>query len=186
MAIKPVGPSVRKGKAPNPRPFMNPYAAGVLLGTVLFLSVLITGDGLGASGAIQRIWAWIESLIAPHHVDTNIYLVGYAGGDVQPLNHWIVFLAIGTVIGGLISGLFGRRVYTEIVKGPRINNGTRLFFALVGGTLVGFGARFARGCTSSQGLSGSALLSVGSWIFMMAFFGGAFVVSPFVKKLWND
>jgi uncharacterized membrane protein YedE/YeeE len=186
MAIKPVGPSVRKGKAPNPRPFMNPYAAGVLLGTVLFLSVLITGDGLGASGAIQRIWAWIESLIAPHHVDTNSYLVGYAGGDAQPLNHWIVFLAIGTVIGGLISGLFGRRVYTEIVKGPRISNGTRLFFALVGGTLVGFGARFARGCTSSQGLSGSALLSVGSWIFMMAFFGGAFVVAPFVKKLWND
>ncbi len=186
MTIKPIGPSVRKGKAPNPRPFPNPYLIGVLLGIVLFLSVLITGDGLGASGAVQRVWAWFESLIVPHHVDTNIYLVKYAGGDAQPLNHWIVMLAIGVVIGGFISGLFGRRVYTEIIKGPRISNNARLMFALFGGTLVGFGARFARGCTSSQGLSGSALLSVGSWIFMMAFFGGALVAAPFFKKLWND
>jgi uncharacterized membrane protein YedE/YeeE len=186
MTIKPIGPSVRKGKEPNPRPFPNPYLTGMGLGVVLFLSVLITGDGLGASGAVQRVWAWFESLIVPHHVDTNIYLVAYAGGEAQPLNHWIVMLAIGVVIGGFISGLFGRRVYTEIVKGPRISNRTRLLFALLGGSLVGFGARFARGCTSSQGLSGSALLSVGSWIFMMAFFAGALVAAPFFRKLWND
>ncbi len=186
MTIKPVGPSVRKDKEPNPRPFPNPYLVGVGLGTVLFLSVLITGDGLGASGAVQRIWAWFESLIVPQHVDNNIYLVTYAGGDAQPLNHWIVMLAIGVLIGGFISGLIGRRVYTEIVKGPAISNGTRLLFALLGGSFVGFGARFARGCTSSQGLSGSALLSVGSWVFMMAFFAGALAAAPFFKKLWND
>ena len=96
MTIKPVGPSVRKDKEPNPRPFPNPYLVGVGLGTVLFLSVLITGDGLGASGAVQRIWAWFESLIVPQHVDNNIYLVTYAGGDAQPLNHWIVMLAMST------------------------------------------------------------------------------------------
>jgi len=186
VTIKPIGPSVRKGKEPDPRPFPNPYLVGVGLGTVLFLSVLITGDGLGASGAVQRIWAWFESLIVPQHVDNNIYLVTYAGGDAHPLNHWIVMLAIGVLIGGFISGLIGRRVYTEIVKGPAITNGTRLLFALLGGTFVGFGARFARGCTSSQGLSGSALLSVGSWIFMMAFFAGALAAAPFFKKLWND
>jgi len=186
MAIKPVGPSVRKGRAPSPRPFMNPYLAGVLLGVVLFISVLLTGDGLGASGAVQRVWAGIVDFVAPHYVDTSVYLVKYAGGSTNPWTHWIVFLAIGTIIGGFISGLIGRRVYTEIVKGPRISNSTRLWFALLGGTLVGYGARFARGCTSSQGLSGSALLSVGSWVFMTLFFTGAFVASPFVKKLWND
>ena len=108
------------------------------------------------------------------------------GGDAQPLNHWIVMLAIGVLIGGFISGLIGRRVYTEIVKGPAISNRTRLLFALLGGSFVGFGARFARGCTSSQGLSGSALLSVGSWVFMMAFFAGALAAAPFFKRLWND
>ncbi len=186
MTIKPIGPSVRKGKAPNPRPFMNEYLAGALLGVVLFLSVLLTGDGLGASGAVQRVWAGILDFIAPHYVDTSAYLVNYAGGSTNPWAHWIVFLAIGTFIGGFVSGMIGRRVYTEIVKGPRISNSTRLWFALLGGTLVGYGARFARGCTSSQGLSGSALLSVGSWVFMALFFTGALVASPFVKKLWNN
>jgi len=186
MTIKPIGPSVRKGKAPNPRPFMNSYLAGVLLGVVLFLSVLLTGDGLGASGAVQRVLAGVLDWIVPGHVDTSAYLVNYAGGDANPWSHWIIFLALGTIVGGFISGLIGRRVYTEIVKGPRISNATRLWAALIGGTLVGFGARFARGCTSSQGLSGSALLSVGSWIFMTMFFIGALVAAPFVKRLWND
>ena len=95
-------------------------------------------------------------------------------------------LAVGVLIGGFISGLIGRRVYTEVIKGPRISVNTRIMFALIGGSLVGFGARFARGCTSSQGLTGSALLSVGSWVFMMAFFGGALVAAPFFKRLWND
>ena len=186
MEIKPIGPSVRKGTAPNPRSFPNPYAVGMALGVVLFLAVFITGGGLGASGALQNVWAWFERLIAPYHVDTNIYLVKYAGGEASPLSETLVALGIGVVIGGFISGLFGRRVYTEIVKGPAISPKTRLLFAVIGGILVGYGARFARGCTSSQGLSGSALLSVGSWAFMMAFFAGAFAVSPFVKKLWND
>jgi len=186
MAIKAIGPSVKKGQDPKPRPFMNPYLAGVLLGIVLFLSVLLTGDGLGASGAVQRVLAGIVDFVAPGHVDTSPYLVKYAGGNTNPWDHWIVFLAVGTLIGGFISGMIGRRVYTEIIKGPRIKNSTRLWFALLGGTLVGYGARFARGCTSSQGLSGSALLSVGSWVFMTMFFAGAFIASPFVKKLWND
>ena len=37
----------------EPRPYVNPYLAGTLLGVVLFLSFFITGGGLGASGALQ-------------------------------------------------------------------------------------------------------------------------------------
>ena len=39
---------------------------------------------------------------------------------------------------------------------------------------MGYGARFARGCTSGQALSGGATLSVGSWAFMFAVFAGAY------------
>ena len=38
----------------TPRPFWNPYAAGVALGLVLLGSFLIVGNGLGASGAANR------------------------------------------------------------------------------------------------------------------------------------
>jgi len=50
---------------------------------------------------------------------------------------------------------------------------------------MGFAARFARGCTSGQALSGGALLSVGSWVFMMAVFAGGYLMAPFVRRQWR-
>jgi len=47
------------------------------------------------------------------------------------------------------------------------------------------GARMARGCTSGQALSGGAVLSAGSWAFMMCVFAGAYAVAYFVRKFWN-
>ena len=41
----------------RPKPYMNPYLAGVLLGLTLLASYLILGAGLGASGGIARIAA---------------------------------------------------------------------------------------------------------------------------------
>ena len=38
----------------------------------------------------------------------------------------------------------------------------RWMTAFVGGGLMGYGARMARGCTSGQALSGGAVMSVGS------------------------
>ena len=49
---------------------------------------------------------------------------------------------------------------------------------------MGVGAVLARGCTSGQALTGGALLSVGSWIFIGAAFGAAYVVAPLVKRAW--
>jgi hypothetical protein len=49
---------------------------------------------------------------------------------------------------------------------------------------MGYGARMARGCTSGQALSGGAVLSLGSWLFMFAVFGGAYALAYFVRKLW--
>ena len=57
--------------------------------------------------------------------------------------------------------------------------------AFFGGVLMGYGARLARGCTSGQALSGGAVLSVGSWVFMFAVFGGAYGLAYFVRKFWN-
>jgi hypothetical protein len=167
------------------RAYANPYFAGILLGVVLFLSFFITGSGLGASGGMNRILVFFEDLVAPGHVDRVPYLIDMAGGNQNPLDSWIVFVTAGTLLGGFTSGWYHGRLKVETNRGPRVPIRLRWLMAFVGGSLMGYGARFARGCTSGQALSGGAVLSVGSWAFMFAVFGGGYALAYFVRKLWN-
>jgi len=172
-------------KKAEPKPFINPYAGGVLLGIVLFLSFFLTGNGLGASGGLNRLIIWIIDLVAPQHVDRVSYLAHYAGGNKNALDHWIVIMAAGIFLGGLVSAWMGHRFKFETVRGPHITPHQRWLFALLGGIIAGFGARMSRGCTSGQGLSGGATLSVGSWAFLLAFFGGGYLLAHLVRRLWT-
>lgn len=167
------------------RPYINPYLAGALLGVVLFASFAATHSGLGASGAISRLDAAIEAGVAQDHVDRVGYLAAMAGGTRNALDHSSVLMLLGTFLGGAASAYYNRRLKLEINKGERIGNGLRLVLAVVGGVLMGYGARFARGCTSGQALSGGAVLSAGSWMFMFAVFAGAYALAWFVRRLWT-
>ena len=165
--------------------FINPYLGGIFLGLVLFAAFFITGNGLGASGGLNRILVFFEDLVAPEHVNRTSYLISMAGGDKNPLDSWIVMLTVGTILGGFVSGWMNGRVKIETNKGPKISKRTRWIMAFLGGGFMGYGARMARGCTSGQALSGGAVLSVGSWAFMFAVFAGAYALAFFVRKLWN-
>lgn len=165
--------------------YANPYLAAILLGIVLFAAFFVTGSGLGASGGLNRILVFFEDLIVPGHIDRTPYLIAMAGGDKNPLDSWIVFLTVGTVIGGFVSGLIHNRVRLETNRGPRVPVRLRWVIAFIGGALMGFGARYSRGCTSGQALSGGAVLSVDSWAFMFAVFGGAYALAYALRKFWN-
>jgi len=165
--------------------YAHPYWGGALLGVVLFLAFFLTGNGLGASGGLNRFVVYLEDLVAPEHVDRVAYLLKLAGGDKNPLDDWIIFVVAGTLVGGFVSGWWHGRLKVETGKGPRLTTRQRWFWAFVGGAIMGYGARLARGCTSGQALSGGAVLSAGSWAFMFAVFGGAYALAYFVRKLWN-
>ena len=165
--------------------YINPYLGGALLGVVLFSAFLFTGNGLGASGAVNRVQVAVVDLVAPDHVNRTAYFAQTAGGNRNALADPSVLMLLGTVLGGLASGLIFGRVRPEIRKGPRITNRTRLLLALLGGAIMGYGARMARGCTSGQALSGGAVLAVGSWVFMFAVFGGAYALAYFLRRAWN-
>jgi uncharacterized membrane protein YedE/YeeE len=169
----------------DPRPYLNPYLAGTLLGVVLFLSFYTTGGGLGASAALSHIQAGVLDWIAPAHVDRTAYFAEMAGGSRNTWDYQGVYMLVGALLGGLVSGLFNRRVKLELRKGPNISTPTRVVFALVGGAIMGYGARLARGCTSGQALSGGAVLSVGSWAFALSIFAAGFAVAWFARRLWN-
>jgi hypothetical protein len=168
-----------------PRQYINPYVAGTLLGIVLFLTFFITGSGLGASAALSRVQVAITDIFVPAHVDRVGYFAEMGGGTRSALNHYSVWMLLGTLIGGALSGVANRRFRFEVRKGPNISVASRLAFAFLGGAIMTYGARLARGCTSGQALSGGAVLSVGSWAFMFAVFGGGYAVAYFVRRLWR-
>jgi hypothetical protein len=169
----------------EPRPYIDPYLAGALLGVVLFLSFYVTGGGIGASAGLSRVQTGILDLFASRHVDRVAYFAEMAGGARNPWAHYAIYMIVGTLLGGFASGLWNHRVKVETRKGPRISNGTRWALAFAGGVVMAYGARFARGCTSGQALSGGAVLSVGSWAFMFSIFASGYAVAWFARRLWN-
>ena len=167
------------------RDYWNPYVGGVILGIVLFGSFLLTGHGLGASGGVGRVAIAAEKAVLPDAVDRSATRAAWAGGDKNPLDHWLVWSVLGAAVGGFVSGWIGGRVKLETYKGPHVSNRTRYAMALLGGAVMGYGARMARGCTSGQALSGGATLSLGSWALMFAIFGGAFLLAFPLRRFWN-
>ena len=168
----------------SPQAFANPYVAGVALGLVLLASFLIMGKGLGASGAASRLGVAAVNTVAPAHVDANAYLAASKSNHKNPLDNWYIFELLGVFLGGAVSAYAAGRMKKGVVRGPRIGVRGRLIFALSGGIVMGIAARLSRGCTSGQALSGGALLSAGSWIFMMAVFAGGYAMAWFVRRQW--
>lgn len=176
---------MRQIRSTSPAPYWNPYAAGVALGCVLFTSLLLTGNGLGASGGVARMLAGTVDVVAPRYVDTNPYLGNLAGGDANPWPHRMTWMVVGVVAGGAVSSVLAGRWKREIIHGPRVKPAARLAWAVAGGALMGWGAALARGCTSGQALSGGAVLSAGSWAFMMMVFAGGYLLAYPMRRLWT-
>ncbi|MEW6196183.1 MAG: YeeE/YedE thiosulfate transporter family protein [Bacteroidota bacterium] len=173
-------------KVYEPKPYSNPYLVGIGLGLVLLASFVIMGRGLGASGAFSSVVSVGIQQVAPEHAANNPYFKEYiSDGTTSPLKDWLVFEVLGVFVGGLISGLLAHRVKKTVEKGDRISVRSRLIFAFIGGGLMGFGAKLARGCTSGQALTGGALLNLGSWAFMMMVFAGAYAMAYFMRRQWT-
>ena len=169
----------------RPRPYADPYVAGVGLGLVLLAAFVIVGRGLGASGAFGASAAGVVDAVAPARAGGSAYFARYLAAPGGPWREWLLFEIAGLLIGGYLSARLAGRVRREIERGHHISSGARLAIAFSGGGFMGVGAVLARGCTSGQALTGGALLSVGSWIFIGGAFAAAYVVAPAVKWSWR-
>jgi uncharacterized protein len=165
------------------QPFMNPYAAGVLLGLVLLATYAISGRGLGATAGFAAIATSLAGLLTPTHIETSVVHAKY-WNEGAPLVNWTLVLLVGSFVGAAVSGWQARRFSLSIERGPHISDGQRLVLAFVGGFVAALGAKLAKGCTSGQALTGSAVLNVGGLVFLCAVFAGAFGLAYFVRKEW--
>jgi uncharacterized membrane protein YedE/YeeE len=118
---------------------------------------------------------------------------------------WNLFLALGVVIGAAIAVLFlggnnppqvtasavdlfqswnigspERLQPAELFSLTNVLSPRALISLAVGGFFVGFGTRYANGCTSGHAIMGLSLLNPGSLVATIGFFAGGLLVSHFV------
>ena len=84
----------------------------------------------------------------------------------------LALLGIDAPDGKLVpTALFGNDVF----QSPKI-----IFILLFGGLLVGFGSRYAGGCTSGHAISGLSNLQLPSLIAVIGFFVGGLIMAHFI------
>lgn len=167
----------------TPKPFLNPYLAGILLGLTLLASFLVLGAGLGASAGMARLAAFCQICIVPEKVLSSEY---FGAWGTQPWKYYLVFMLTGTFLGGLLSAWYAGRQSIRLERGNACPAPTRALLAIVGGILAGFASRLAQGCTSGQALTGSALLLTGSLLYLCCVFAGGYAAAWFFRSQWHD
>jgi hypothetical protein len=177
-----------EARGPQPgAPYTDPYLAGVGIGLVLLAAYVLVGRGLGASGAFASVVA--TGTAAVHGTARASMLPATAPylpqGITSVFTDWLVLELAGVIVGGFVSAWLAGRTRRTIEHGPRIDNRQRMYAAVAGGVLMGFGAKLARGCTSGQALTGGALLATGSWIFIATVFATGYVLAPMARRLWR-
>lgn len=175
---------MKNKKQANRHVYWNPYFGGFLLGLLIIATFYITGRGLGASGALKSGVVTMVHTMAPEHAENNMYYSKFIKEGSSPMNNWLVFEALGVLIGAFLSGALTGRLKLKVQHSPKITSRRRLIFALTGGLLFGLGAQIARGCTSGAALSGMAVLATAGFITMIAIFGTGYAVAYFFRKNW--
>lgn len=171
-------------KQKNRHVYWNPYFGGFLLGILIILTFYFTGRGLGASGALKSGVVAVVHTVSPTHAENNTYYSKFIKEGESTLNNWLVYEALGVLLGAFLSGAITGRLKLKVEHSPKITGKRRLIFALIGGVLFGLGAQIARGCTSGAALSGMAVLATGGFITMLSIFGTAYIAAYFFRKNW--
>jgi len=155
----------------------SPYVVGAGIGVLSWLTFLVSRKPIGCSTAFVRTSGMIERLFIRERIGEKEYYM-----EFKPVVDWEWMLVFGVVIGSLVSSLTSgdfRWLWVPARWGTAFGTQpvVRIIVALVGGVLLGFGARWAGGCTSGHGISGTLQLTVGSWVSTVCFFIGGIITA---------
>ena len=142
------------------------FVAGPLIGLVVVAMYALWNEPLGVSGFYAHV-----TRLARRRPDTDMLRV------------WL-FLGIiaGGALGTLLQG--GPRVTTAYgVLGAVLPLVLLVPVLFIGGVLIGYGVRWAGGCTSGHGLAGSSAFSVTSFTATATFMATAIAVSFLINWL---
>ena len=138
------------------------YVAGPLIGACIVALYALANERLGAIGAYAQVAA-VARAAAADHVDR--WRVWFFGG-----------LFGGALLAAALRG--GPAVTTGYgALGRALPAGALVAALVAGGVVMGYGARWAGGCTSGHGMSGIASRSPASVAATATFFGTAVAVT---------
>ena len=161
----------------------SPYIAGIGIGVLSWISFLISRKPLACSTTFARSSGIIERFFRGDVVDSKPYY------QKEKLTiDWQWMLVVGIIIGSMISALLSGDLHWQWIpsKWALSFGGSptlRVAVAFFGGICIGFGARWADGCTSGHGISGTLQLAVSSWISAIFFFIGGIAAAHLLFSL---
>jgi uncharacterized membrane protein YedE/YeeE len=161
----------------------SPYLVGLGIGILSWFAFLLSDKPIGCSTAYARTSGMLERLIRGKKVLEKPYYQKFA-----PVVDWEWMLVVGVVIGAFISAQLSGAFHVLWVPSTWVTSfGTspvlRWLVALIGGVLMGLGARWAGGCTSGHGISGTLQLAVSSWLAAICFFIGGIAAAMLIFHL---
>ncbi len=168
------------------------YVAGPLIGLMVPLLLVIGGKSFGISSNLRHMCAAT--------VPCGIPLFEY---DWRREGGWNLLFALGILLGGLLAaavmlpdgytvaisaatqrdlralGLqdLSGLVPAELMGWSALASARGWLVLVVGGALVGFGSRWAGGCTSGHAISGLASLQLPSLLAVLGFFAGGLLMT---------
>lgn len=171
------------------------YVAGPLIGLTVPLVYLYAGRKWGVSSTFRDVCA----ATIPSGFDYFDYPWRSRGG-------WRLAMAAGLVAGGFLAGMtgpdevaisaatqtdlhelgltdLGGFVPAEIFSWSALGTLPGLVLIVGGGFLVGFGTRYANGCTSGHAISGLSALRVTSLVAVLGFFAGGLIATHLLLPL---
>ncbi|MCX7110227.1 MAG: YeeE/YedE thiosulfate transporter family protein [Proteobacteria bacterium] len=138
-------------------------AGGLIIGAAVGLLFVTTGLIGGMSTVYSSTWSFFSNhpfFQREDFVGSRKWRLAYAAGLVLGGVIWLVWLGAGTW-----------------------QTGVPIWQLVLGGFLVGFGARLSNGCTSGHGICGMASLQLPSLLAVLTFLATGIVTAQLVAWL---
>ena len=178
----------------NPWPW---YVSGPLI-TIVMALLLYYGKTFGMSSNLKTMC----TMVGADKV-SDFFKINWKD------NTWNLFVVAGAIIGGFIGSHYlsndsitdlnpntivelknlgfnnigAHLVPDELYDWDAVASPKGLLLLIIGGLLVGFGTRYADGCTSGHAISGLSSLQKPSLIAVIGFFIGGLIMANFILPL---
>ena len=152
--------------------FVTPWSyltGGIILALVNILYFVITGDYWSITIGFTRWGVWVLEKMG---LSTAHWAVWEHSNYLHPLLERATWSNLGIIMGAFIALLLARQFKVKWLK-----NKKQLLLALLGGWLMGYGARVASGCNIGGLYSAISSLALNGWLFLPGIILGVWVGS---------